>query len=124
MKSLTIILGMMIMLISTTAVAVDSKGNYAVWGLGKKSCFGYTQAVASDDIEKFKHYVKGFLTSYNMFTDKTYSIARDMNINEIMEWLSQYCGENQMSGFETALLNFTFDHHDKRLKRPGGSVGR
>jgi len=126
MKSLTIIFGMLMMLISTTAVAVDSNGNYAVWGLGKKSCFGYTQdfAASGDSFGKYKHYIKGYITAYNVFTEKTYSIAGSMSINDITEWLNEYCGENPMSGLETALLSFTFDHYDKRLKRSGTAVGR
>jgi hypothetical protein len=122
MKSLIIILVMM--LTSMTALAVDSNGNYAVWGLGKKSCFGYSQAAKGDDFEKYKHYIKGFLTAYNIFTEKTYSISARMNENQIIEWLNEYCSENPMSGLETALLNFTFDHYDKRMKRSGSSVGR
>lgn len=123
MKSLVIILGMM-MLTSTTAVAVDSGGNYAVWGLGKKSCYGFTQAVGGDDFDKYKHYIRGFLTAYNIFTEKTYSITGKMNINEVVDWLDEYCGENPMSGLESALLSFTFDHYDKRMKSSGSSGGR
>ncbi len=123
MKSLVMILSMM-MLTSTTAVAVDSNGNYAVWGLGKKSCFGFTQEVKGDDFDKYKHYIKGFLTAYNIFTEKTYSITGSMNENEIIEWLNEYCADNPMSGLETALISFTFDHYDKRMKSSGRAVGR
>lgn len=122
MKSLIIILIMM--LTSTTALAVDSSGNYAVWGLGKKSCFGYSQAAAGNDFEKYKHYIKGFLTAYNIFTEKTYSITGKMNVNEVADWINEYCIENPMSGLETALINFTFEHYDKRMKSSGTSVGR
>jgi len=111
-------------LTSTAAFAVDSNGNYAVWGLGKKSCFGYNQGIAGDDAEKYRHYIKGFLTAYNIFTEKTYSITNKMNENDVIDWLQEYCGENPMSGLESALINFTFDHYDKRLKRSGTAVGR
>ncbi len=123
MKVLVIIFSMMV-LTSTTAVAVDSSGNYAVWGIGKKSCFGFTQEVNGDDFDKFKHYIKGFLTSYNIFTEKTFSITGKMNEKEVIDWLSEYCAENPMFGLETALVNFTFDHYDKRMKSSGTSVGR
>jgi hypothetical protein len=122
MKSLIIILIMT--LTSATAFAVDSSGNYAVWGLGKKSCFGYSQEIAGDDAGKYKHYIRGFLTAYNIFTEKTYSISSNMNENQIIDWLNEYCGENPMSGLETALISFTFDHYDKRRKSSGSSVGR
>jgi hypothetical protein len=123
MKSLVMIFGLL-MLTSTTAVAVDSNGNYAVWGLGKKSCFGYIKTSEGDDLEKYKHYIKGFLTAYNIFTEKTYSITGKMNENQIIEWLNEYCADNPMSGLETALVSFTFDHYDKRMKSSGTAVGR
>ncbi len=122
MKSLIIILIMT--LTSATAFAVDSSGNYAVWGLGKKSCFGYSQGIAGGDAEKYKHYIKGFLTAYNIFTEKTYSISGNMNVNDVVNWIQEYCGENPMSGLETALINFTFDHYDKRMKSSSRSAGR
>jgi hypothetical protein len=122
MKSLIIIL--VLMLTSTLTLAADNKGNYAVWGLGKKSCFGYQQAAAGDDFDKYKHYIKGFLTAYNIFTEKTFSITGKMNVNDVVDWINEYCAENPMSGLETALINFTFDHYDKRIKRSGRQVGR
>ena len=122
MKSLIMIL--ILMLTSTAVFAVDSKGNYAVWGLGKKSCYGYSQAAAGDDFDKYKHYIKGFLTAYNIFTEKTYSITGKMNVAEVIDWLNEYCADNPMFGLEAALINFTFEHYDKRMKRSASSVGR
>ena len=109
---------------SAQAYAVDSSGNYAVWGSGKKSCFGFQKDVAAGDTTKYKHYMKGFLTAYNIFTDKTYSISGNMDENQILEWLEAYCEDNPMASFETALTNFTFDHYDKRMKTTGRSIGR
>jgi hypothetical protein len=123
MKSFIIALSLL-MLTSTTAVAVDSSGNYAVWGLGKKACFGFNKEMAGEDSDKYKHYIKGFLTAYNMFTEKTYSITGRMNESDVLEWLNEYCSENPMSGLEAALLSFTFDHYDKRMKNSGKQVGR
>lgn len=120
MKSFIIALSLL-MLTSTTAMAVDSAGNYAVWGIGKKSCFGFNKEMAGDDSEKFKHYIKGFLTAYNIFTENTYSITGKMNENDVLEWLNEYCAENPMSGLETALLSLTFDLYDKRMKTSGNS---
>lgn len=123
MKSLIRIL-IMLALTSASAFAVDSKGNYAVWGVGKKSCFGFNKEFNNGDAEVYRNYIKGFLTAYNIFTEKTYSISGKMDENQIIEWLDEYCSENPMSGFETALLNFTFDHYDKRMKSSGTGPGR
>lgn len=121
---LLIITFSLLLLTSTSAFAVDSNGNYAVWGVGKKSCFGFNKEMSSGDTDKYKHYIKGFLTAYNMLTEKTYSITSGMNESEVIEWLNDYCSENPMFGLETALLNFTFDHYDKRMRTSGKSIGR
>lgn len=122
MKSLIITISLL--LTPSLTMAVDSSGNYAVWGLGKKSCFGFNKGLESDDNEKYKHYIKGFLTAYNIFTDKTYSITGKMNQDQVIEWLSEYCDENPMSGLENALTSFTFEHYDKRMKTSGSGPGR
>ena len=112
------------MLIPTLSMAVDSSGNYAVWGIGKKSCFGFNKDLEANNIEKYNHYIKGFLTAYNIFTEKTYSITGKMNNDQVVAWLNEYCDDNPMSGLETALTSFTFDHYDKRMKTSGSGVGR
>lgn len=122
MKSLTIIISLL--LIPTLSLAVDSSGNYAVWGIGKKSCFGFTQAVAAEETDRYKDYMKGFLTAYNIFTEKTYSITGRMNEAQIIEWMNEYCGENPMSTVENALTSYTFDHYNNRMKTSGTGAGR
>jgi enolase len=122
MKSLAIIISLLLM--PTITMAVDSSGNYAVWGVGKKACFGFNKAIVEDGNDKYKHYIKGFLTAYNIFTEKTYSITGRMKEDEVIEWLSEYCEENPMSGLENALVSFTFDNYDKRMKTSGTGAGR
>ena len=113
-----------LVLFTPASHAVDVTGNYAVWGLGSKACFGYNGAVAADDINNYKHYMKGFLTAYNIFTEKTYSITGKMKENQVLEWITNFCEENPMSSFENALVTFTFEHYDKRMKSAGRRVGR
>ena len=120
MKSFIIALSFL-MLTTTSAMAVDTAGNYAVWGLGKKSCFGFNKEMAGENNDKYKHYIKGFLTAYNIFTEKTFSISGMMTESDILEWLNEYCADNPMSGLETALVSFTFDHYDKRVKSSASS---
>ncbi|MCZ6803678.1 MAG: hypothetical protein O7D86_07060 [Proteobacteria bacterium] len=115
---------LILMLIPTTILAVDNSGNFAIWGVGKKSCYGYGQSTAGDDFEKYKHYMKGFLTAYNVFTENTYNISGKMNENQIVEWINDYCEENPMSSFENALTSFTFDHYEKRMKTSKSGTGR
>ena len=146
MKSLLTILGIFIIPISV--MAVDVTGNYAVWGVGTKSCYAFNLATVNylnsdnstqkkdeslisklkfwedkknnqEEVENFdtyRNYIKGFLTAYNIFTEKTFSITGSMKEKQIVEWLNNYCKEEPMSTVENALTSFTFEHYDNRLK--------
>ena len=146
MKFLLAIFGYLFL--SNASMAVDKNGNYAVWGVGMKSCFSFNSVTVnylnSDDVieeennswisklkfwenvedsssevenfDKYRDYIKGYITAYNTFTDDTYSITGIMKEKEIIEWLNNYCEENPMSSVDTAIMNFAFDHHDKRMK--------
>ena len=148
MKLLLITLGIFIVPISV--VAVDVTGNYAVWGVGTKSCYAFNLSTVNylnsdnstqkkdeslisklkfwkdkknneDEVENFnayKSYMKGFLTAYNIFTEKTFSISGSMKEKQVVEWLNDYCKENPMSSVENALTSFTFEHYDNRMKTP------
>ena len=146
MKLLLITLGIFIVPISVTAV--DITGNYAVWGVGTKSCYAFNLSTVNylnsdnstqkkdeglisklkfwkdkknneDEVENFnayKSYMKGFLTAYNIFTEKTFSISGSMKEKQVVEWLNDYCKENPMSTVENALTSFTFEYYDNRMK--------
>ena len=146
MKLLLITLGIFIVPISV--MAVDKTGNYAVWGVGTKSCYAFNLSTVNylnsdnstqkkdeglisklkfwkdkknneDEIENFdayKNYMKGFLTAYNIFTEKTFSISGSMKEKQVVEWLNDYCKENPMSTVESALTSFTFEYYDNRMK--------
>ena len=146
MKLLLITLGIFIVPISV--MAVDITGNYAVWGVGTKSCYAFNLSTVNylnsdnstqkkdeglisklkfwkdkknneDEVENFnayKSYMKGFLTAYNIFTEKTFSISGSMKEKQVVEWLNDYCKENPMSTVENALTSFTFELYDNRMK--------
>ena len=146
MKLLLITLGIFIVPISV--MAVDITGNYAVWGVGTKSCYAFNLSTVNylnsdnstqkkdeglisklkfwkdkknneDEVGNFdayKSYMKGFLTAYNIFTEKTFSISGSMKEKQVVEWLNDYCKENPMSTVENALTSFTFELYDNRMK--------
>ena len=104
--------------------AYDENGNYAVWGLGKKSCFTYIQARDKNEYGDYTNYIKGFLTAYNMIEQETYSITATMRFNEILEWIDDECELKQVHPLEQALLALIDANYDKRLKRAKSSKGR
>lgn len=118
------ILGVFVIGLSLQIQAADKTGNYAIWGLGQKSCFRYLKDRAAAEDGPYKSYIMGYLTAYNAVTPETYSISRDMNLDEIMIWLDDYCDTNQMHGMESSMLEFIVSHHEKRFRTPPSSIGR
>ena len=111
-------------LCSFAALAADSKGNYAIWGAGNKSCHSYNLARAANDDNKFRDYTMGYLTAYNHQAQETYSISRDMNLEQILAWIDDVCELKPIISFDEALYNFITEHHEKRMKFPPGGFGR
>ena len=109
----------------SASVAADKKGNYAIWGVGNKSCHSYNLSRAANEDDKYKDFIMGYFTAYNHTADETYSISRDMNINEILTWVDEQCELKPMVGFEEALTTFIINNHEGRMKTPPGNrVGR
>ena len=104
--------------------AADKSGNYAIWGKGGKSCFHYLKDRTANKDEPYKNYIMGYLTAYNAMTPETYSISRNMDLDEIMAWLDDYCDLKQMHGLEQSLIVFISTHYEKRHRTPPGGVGR
>ena len=121
MKSM---LGVLILGLSLQIQAADRLGNYAIWGPGQKSCYRYLKERTAAEDAPYKSYVMGYLTAYNAVTPETYSISRDMNLDEILVWLDDYCDVNQMGGIEAAMLEFISAHHEKRFRTPPSAIGR
>ena len=97
-------------------MAMDKNGDYAVWGMGRKTCYSYSQARASGDYDPYKDYLMGYLTAYNVMTEDTYLISGKMNLEESLEWMDDYCELKQMHSFELVLADFIREHRETRLK--------
>ncbi len=105
------------LLVPGIAFSADSGGNYAVWGVGKKSCFKYTKAREAEEYNNYLNYMKGFFTAFNMLQENTYSVSGKMTFNEILDWMDDYCETKQINALEQGLLEFVGDHEDSRLKQ-------
>ena len=122
MKYLLIVLTML--LATAPAHAIDDGGNYAVWGVGSKSCFHYNKARETDKYDDYMNYIKGFLTAMNITEPETYSISGKMPFSEILAWLDDTCELKQTHSIEQALLEFIEEHYESRLRRARTSAGR
>ena len=97
--------------------AADSEGSFAVWGSGNKSCHSYNISRNTDEVRSFKDYIMGYLTASNVQMADTYRIAGNMNLNEILAWLDDYCELKPIVSFEQSLADFIIEHYGKRKKR-------
>jgi hypothetical protein len=111
-------------LASYTVLAADSKGNYAIWGAGNKSCHSYNLARSANDDKKFRDYTMGYLTAFNHGAEATYSISRDMNLEQILAWIDELCELKPIISFDEVLISFIQDHYEQRMKFPPGGFGR
>lgn len=119
-----VIIALVITGLSLQVQTADKSGNYAIWGKGQNSCYRYLKARSATADEAYKDYIMGYLTAYNAVTPETFSISRNMNLDEIMTWLDDYCDLNQMHGLEQSLLEFIAGHYEKRYRIPPGTAGR
>jgi hypothetical protein len=110
---------------AATATGADKKGNYAIWGVGNKSCHSYNLARAANEDNKYKDYIMGYFTAYNHEAVDTYSISRDMNMDDILTWLDEQCEMKPVVSFEEILTTFILDNYENRMKSsPNSRVGR
>ena len=107
-----------------STLAADKDGNYAVWGVGAKSCFHFNQALGQADEQAYRDFVMGYLTAYDALTEDTYNIGAGKDLDEVMAWLKEYCSAKQVHGFEQALAEFTVELHPQRSRHPPFRFGR
>ena len=119
-----IIITILIIGLSLQVWAMDQSGNYAIWGKGRLSCFRYLKERSAGEDRAYKEYLMGYLTAYNAMSPETYSISRDMNLDEILSWLDNYCDSNAMHSLEQSLLEFIASHYEQRFQTPPGRRGR
>ena len=118
------LISVLLLIISFSTCAADKSGNFAVWGVGKKSCFNYNKSKETGDYDAYKNFVMGYLTAVNYLTPDTYNFSGGMQITEIMEWLDDYCELKGINSFELALSDFLDAHKDKRYTSPPVVFGR
>ena len=105
-----------LILTTTPAHAADKKGNYAVWGIGQKSCFSYTKARTANQYEDYKAYLMGYLTAYNTETKETYSVTGTNKLEAVLGWMDDHCRTAGVESFEHALKSLTQAMQDQKLK--------
>jgi len=97
--------------------AADKNGNYAIWGMGRNTCYSYNMAREAEDYVRYKDYLMGYLTAYNVVAENTYRISGKMELDNILEWMDDYCELKQVHSFELVLADFILEHKETRIKK-------
>ena len=106
------------------AQAIDNNGDFAIWGIGSKSCHSYNISRNTDEERRYKDYIMGYLTAFNVQMPDTYRVAGQMNLDDILAWLDDYCDLKPIFAFEQSLEDFITENYDKRMKKAPSKYSR
>ena len=102
----------------------DGDGNYAIWGLGRDSCHRFVQSTESDARKHYEMFVMGYLTAFNTLREDTYSATGERTLQVSLDWLREYCANNQMESFDRAIQQLLTATYDSRDQIPPGKQHR
>lgn len=100
--------------IVSAAEAADRDGNYAVWGVGQRSCNQFNTARERGELTEYESYALGYLTAYNTFVPDTFRIAPALDRTGVIAWLDRYCSVTPVDSFERALKQMMEHFHAER----------
>jgi len=110
------------MLCASAAQAADQAGNYAIWGIGARSCHQFERSAATTaERDRFAHYLMGYLTATNALAPETYSVLGDLTLEGALTWLDDYCGAHPIESFERAASQLVVARHAARQQVPPGT---
>lgn len=121
---------MLLAIVSGTALAADSNGNYMVGGgVGSALCSEFVkaleQATAKGEgtseyvtiMQGFTMYLFGFQSGYNKGTPDTYDVFAEIEEKGLMSRLSNYCKENQKTRFGIAVSALAERNYPARSRK-------
>lgn len=117
MKLFPAFLALATSVLTVNAFAVDSKGGFAIKGVGNAPCSTYRAMIESNDPQKylFAGWLNGYITGQNQHWPETFDATSWENIETLSNYLYHHCGQNPSLSFfqvSTQLLN---ELYDKRI---------
>lgn len=75
------------------ASAADDKGQFQILGAGSRPCSEYS--AASPQSKQFvETWFAGYITAMNRSTSQTYNLVGNATVEQMHEWLANYCRNN------------------------------
>jgi hypothetical protein len=129
-----VLAGLALLMVAAVANAEDKSGHYEILGIGNNTCgqylavrnpnpyedsYGdpYDRRVGTPDTFPDKEYfdwMTGYLSAFDKWISDTYSIRGGVGIDELRNWLVQYCLSHRQAKFHQAVEAFVDLHFAKR----------
>src|SRR6266481_2733567 len=93
----------------------DAKSNYVALGFGSESCTTWLQARSNGLDLPYRHWLTGYLTAVNKFTNETVDIRGTTDIDGMLWLLEQYCIQHRQHSFSRAVESLVADLYPKRM---------
>ena len=111
----SILVAVVLLLGTESAVARDLNGNYAVFGAGGGPCSDYLQARKrrGEHERAYVEWIAGHVSAYNLLLDRTYNVLGKVTAFELLERLDAACRAEPTRPFVQALareLETTYEH--------------
>ncbi len=116
----TLIATLLLQVFVAPAIAADAAGNYAIWGVGKASCYRFLQSTIDAPDDRYKVFVMGYLTAFNTLSEETYNATGTQTLDVSLVWLADYCELHQMDSFDRAIQQMISTTYDSRQRVPPG----
>jgi hypothetical protein len=120
MPSRILIATLTLQLVTFAVLAGDREGNYAIWGVGRSSCYQFVKSAQGDPDDRYKVFLMGYLTAFNTIRDDTYNVTGTRSLDLSIAWLLDYCESHQMDSFDRAIQQMIDDSYDSRQRVPPG----
>ena len=131
--------------LATHAQAEDMAGHYEVLGVGNATCKDYliqrnpnpyeqmyadplnhdsgTQALDAHLDREYLSWMYGYLSAFNQWVRDTYSVRAGVTVEELRNWVTQYCLSHRDTRFHSAVEAFVDTHFAKRMSSDPGDGG-
>jgi hypothetical protein len=130
-------LALLFILIATQAQAEDVAGHYEVLGVGNSTCSEYliqrdpnpyeqmyadplnhgsdAQAVDPHLDREYLSWTYGYLSAFDQWVSDTYSVRAGVSVEQLRDWVTQYCLAHRSARFHSAVEAFVDTHFAKRM---------
>lgn len=106
----------LLLLVFTASQAKDLQEEYAVFGVGGKTCKVFNRAIklGGKPYKQYEAWLFGYFSAYNQYTPNTYNILGAKRLDQILAWLNDYCKKHPQEFFVTASALLLANLHDSR----------